>query len=302
MCRSRTSREPDDNGSIHPDFEEFFRMSFASDYLAQLERFAAHASLPRIRSLHLPPARPDSDGKGEFCALELADGSLGLSYVLLDDTLERLRGDARIGGLAGADALEIARHYAEGSGIEKTIGFAAANALTRCFYERAGFRPDNSADSIGQLQPVAGERIGMIGLFMPLLGRILESGAELTVVELRPELAGERDGYRVTLDAGELAGCSKVISTSTLLLNDTLDRMLACCQDARWFAMIGPSAGCLPDALFARGVSLLGGSWVDDRKNFIAALLSGEAHGGSASKYALTVDNYPGFDALLARL
>lgn len=277
-------------------------MSFASDYLAQLERFAERAPLPRIRALHLPPARPDSDGKGEFCALELDDGSLGVSYVLLDDTLERLRGAADDSGLAGAEALTVARRYASGSGIEKTLGFAAANALTRCFYDRAGFRPDNSADSIGQLQPVAGERIGMIGLFMPLLGRIVGAGARLTVVELRPELAGERDGYRVTLDAEELAGCSKVISTSTLLLNDTLDRMLACCKDARWFAMIGPSAGCLPDALFARGVTFLGGSWVDDRQEFIAALLSGESRGASASKYALSADNYPGFETLLARI
>jgi uncharacterized protein (DUF4213/DUF364 family) len=277
-------------------------MSFASDYIAQLERFAARSPLPRIRALHLPPARPGSDGKGEFCALELEDGSLGLSYVLLDDTLERLR-DGRDGlGLAGADALAVARHYANADGIEKTIGFAAANALTRCFYDRAGFRPDNSADSIGQLRPAAGERIGMIGLFMPLLGRILEAGAQLTVVELRPELAGERDGYRVTLDASELAGCGKVISTSTLLLNNTLDRMLACCKAARWFAMIGPSAGCLPDALFARGVTFLGGSWVDDRENFIAALLSGESRSTSASKYALNADNYPGFEALLAKI
>lgn len=277
-------------------------MSFARDYIAQLERFAARSPLPRIRTLHLPPARPDSEGKGEFCALELEDGSLGLTYVLLDDTLERLRGEAKTGGLTGADALEVARRYALGSGIEKTIGFAAANALTRCFYDRAGFLPDNSADSIGQLQPAAGERIGMIGLFMPLLGRIIDSGAQLTVVELRPELAGERDGYRVTLDASELAGCTKVISTSTLLLNDTLDRMLACCKDVRWFAMIGPSAGCLPDALFARGVTFLGGSWVDDREAFIAALLSGESRSNSARKYALNADNYPGFEALLARI
>lgn len=277
-------------------------MSFAADYIAQLERFAERAPLPRIRALHLPPARPGSEGKGEFCALELEDGSLGLSYVLLDDTLERLRNGSDGFGLAGADALAVARQYANDGGIEKTIGFAAANALTRCFYDRAGFRPDNSADSIGQLRPAAGERVGMIGLFMPLLGRILESGAQLTVVELRPELAGEREGYRVTLDAGELAGCTKVISTSTLLLNDTLDRMLASCKEARWFAMIGPSAGCLPDALFARGVTFLGGSWVNNRDDFVAALLSGESRGASADKYALSADNYPGFDALLAKI
>lgn len=276
-------------------------MSFSTDYLAQLERFAARGPLPRIRALHLPPAQPNADNRGEFCAVELDDGALGLSYVLLDDTLARLHDTAHPAALAGADALEVARRYAGGTGIDKTIGFAAANALTRCLYDRAGFRPDNSADSIGQLQPQAGESIGMIGLFMPLLGRILDSGAKLTVVELKAELAGEHAGYRVTTDAAELAGCTKVISTSTLLLNDTLDRMLACCRDARWIAMIGPSAGCLPDALFARGVTFVGGSWVTDRAAFIDALESGASRTASAEKYALTRANYPGFDALLAR-
>lgn len=277
-------------------------MSFAAEYIAQLESFAAHAALPRIRALHLPPARPNEDNRGEFCALELDDGSLGLSYVLLDDTLARLRDGADSFGLAGADALALARRYAGNEGLWKTLGFAAANALSRCLFDRAGFRPDNSADSIGQMNPQPGERVGMIGLFMPLLGQIIDSGARLTVVELKADLVGERDGYRVTLDPEQLADCGKVVSTSTLLLNDTLDRMLGCCRGAQWFAMVGPSAGCLPDALFARGVTLLGGSWVNDRDGFIAALKSGESRSDFASKYVLTADTYPGLDALLARL
>jgi hypothetical protein len=77
--------------------------------------------------------------------------------------------------------------------------------------------------------------------------------------------------------------------------------MIECCRNARWFAMIGPSAGCLPDALFARGVTLVGGSWINDRDGFTAALRSGESLGDYASKFALTVDSYPGFDALLSR-
>ena len=272
---------------------------FADDYLAQLERFAARSPLPRIRALHLPPAQPGSDGRGEFCAIELDDGSLGLSYVLLDDTLARLHAHPDLAALTGTDALALARRYASGSGIDKTIGFAAANALTRCLYDRAGFRPDNSADSIGGLQPAADEAIGMIGLFKPLVGRILASGAKLTVVELKAELAGEHDGYRVTTDAEALASCSKVVSTSTLLLNDTLDEMLAHCRQAQHFAMIGPSAGCLPDALFARGVTFVGGSWINDPAAFVDALRSG-ARSASASKSGLTRDNYPGFEALLA--
>lgn len=279
-------------------------MSFAADYLAQLEAFAAHGPLPRVRALHLPPPRAggcDGDNRGEFCALELDDGSLGLSYVLLDDTLARLRDGGEGADLAGADALALARRYASANSCARTLGFAAANALTRCLFDRAGFRPDDSRDSIGQMNPQAGEQIGMIGLFRPLLGRILASGARLTVVELRAELAGDDAGYRVTLDAGELAACSKVVSTSTLLLNDTLDRMLDHCRNARWFAMVGPSAGCLPDALFARGVTLQGGSWVKDRQGFVDALLRGETRSEFAGKFALTADSYPGFNTLLAR-
>jgi uncharacterized protein (DUF4213/DUF364 family) len=276
-------------------------MSFATEYLDQLSEFAKRSPLPRLRALHLPPAHAVHGHAGEFCAIELTDGSLGLSYVRLDDTLEQLRQAGTAFVLAGADALETARRFVSDTGPGKAIGFATANALSRSLFDRAGFRPADSGDSIGQLDPGQGESVGMIGLFRPLLGRVLESGARLTVVELKADLAGERDGYRVTLDASELAACSKVISTSTLLLNDTLDEMLAHCRKARWFAMIGPSAGCLPDGLFARGVTLLGGSWIEDREGFISALTSGEPHSEFTRKVALTRDTYPGWRELIRR-
>ena len=277
-------------------------MSFAAEYLAQLERFAARSPLPPVRALYLPPPPADPDDRGEFCAIELADGSLGLSYVLLDDTLARLRAAGSDLGLAGADALAVARRYATDAGIGRTLGFAAANALTRCLFDRAGYRPPASADSIGELDPQPGERIGMIGFFRPLLGRVLERGAELVVVELKPQLAGARDGYRVTLDAGELAGCSKVLSTSTILLNDTLDNVLVHCRHACRIALIGPSAGCLPDGLFARRVTFVGGNWVMERERFVDALVRGESQRGAAEKVALLTGEYPGFEALLGRL
>jgi uncharacterized protein len=258
--------------------------------------------VPRVRALHLPPEPAPGASRGEFCALELDDGSLGLSYVLLDDTLARLRELDPSLGLAGADALQVARRYIEGQGAQRTLGFAAANALTRCLYGRAGWRPAASVDSLGALDPRPGESIGMIGLFTPLLARVLASGARLTVFELKAHLAGQHEGWRVSLDADELRHCDKVISTGTLVLNDTLDSMLALCERARWIALIGPSMGCLPDALFARGVTLLGGSWVLEPEAYLDALRRGEQRAGLAQKVAITPADYPGFEALLARL
>jgi len=274
-------------------------MSFATEYLAQLQAFAATQTLPRIRALHLPPRQTITDNRGEFCALELEDGSIGQSYVLFDDSLQRLANGADIASLSGASALDVAQRYAGTDSAWATVGFAAANALTHCLFRRADFTPPASSDSVGDVQAEPGDHIGMIGLFKPLLPAILKSGAQLTVVELNPALAGAAEGYRVTLDASELTHCNKVVSTSTLLLNHTLDRMLAHCANAHRFAMIGPSAGCLPDALFARGVTLVGGSWVTDSRGFVDALLAGDSRHAFARKFALTPGNYPGYADLL---
>ncbi|HWI84682.1 Rossmann-like domain-containing protein [Ramlibacter sp.] len=279
-------------------------MDVAHELLALLERVAARTALPRVRGLLLPPAAAPSSIAGEFCAIELDDGSLGLSYVLLDESTRRLvaeRGDASL-GLAGADALAVARWFGEQPGARRALGFAAINALTRCLFDRAGFVPGPSGDSIGMLAPRPGDHIGMIGLFPPLVRPIVQAGARLTVVELRSELAGEGEGYRVTTDRHALATCSKVIATSTLLLNGTLDAMLAACSGARSFALIGPGAGCLPDPLFARGVTLVGGTWITDPGGFRAALAAGTPWTAAARKTAIRRDDYPGMGALLARL
>lgn len=277
---------------------------FADDALALLSAFAERTPLPRVKALHLPPPPPPGGLRGEFCALELDDGSLGQSYVLLGRTWEGLTERERAGrlaALAGQSPLAIAQGFRSADPLERTIGFAAMNALTRCLFDRAGWAPPESGDSIGGLDPQPGETIGMIGHFTPLMPRIVERGAKLLVIELRPELVGENGPVRVTLDDRELEACRKVLATGTLLLNDTLDRMLARCAHATHFAMIGPSVGCPPDPLFARGVTLLGGSWVTDPASFVRALAAGTPTGAFTRKFSLRAADYPGWSVLLAR-
>lgn len=275
--------------------------SIAEDLIACLEQACAVRPTPRIRAFHLPPASLAGTKDGEFCALELEDGAIGLTYVLLDDTLRQLVEADHGAQLAGGDALALARRCTASEPVQRALGFAAVNALSQSVMRRSGFEPDWATDSIGLMDPQAGDHVGMIGLFPPLVERILAADATLTVVELNPALAGERDGYRVTLDGNELASCNKVLSTSTVLLNDTVDRMLAQCRNARYFAMIGPGAGCLPDPLFARGVTLLGGTRVTDPQGFRGALAAGVSWGRFTRKYTIRREQYPGLAALLAQ-
>ena len=274
----------------------------ARETLALLSRAFEGRHVPRVRALDLPRQPWDGTKDGEFGALELDDGSLGLAYVLLDGTLAALAGSADGAALAGADALALAQDWAGATGARRTLGFAAVNALTRHLFDRAGYAPPPARDSIGGLDPQPGEHIGMVGLFPPLLRQVTACGARLTVLELDPALAGERDGVRVTLDPRELEGCDKLLSTSTVLLNDTLDAVLAHAGRASAVAMIGPGASCLPDALFAHGVTVLGGAWIEDGAAFKDALAAGTPWGRHARKFALARDGYPGLDALLARI
>ena len=315
-------------------------MSFATDLVTALERATAGQPIPRVRALHLPPPEAAASKNGEFCALELDDGALGISYVLLDDTLQRLIDSGDGGGIVGMDALELARAFAAplagaggrggagdggvgnlrtadagagnagagGAGarmadvaaahaLRRTLGFAACNALSRTVMDRMGFAPPRATDSIGGIAPQAGDHVGMVGLFSPLLKQVTAAGARLTVIELNPDYAGHYDGYRVTLDAAELEACNKVLSTSTILLNHTVDAMLAHCRRAERIVLIGPSAGCLPDPLFARGVTVVGGSWVTDRAGFIDALRRGDSWSAFAYKFALAAADWPGLPA-----
>ena len=274
-------------------------MSAAGELLALLQRAFERRAAPRVRALHLPPTPWNGRKDGEFGAIELDSGALGLSYLLLDDTLARIGPEGA--GVAGADALQLAQRWIDGSTpAQRALGFAAVNALSRELMDRAGYAPPDAPDSIGGLDPQPGEAVGMVGFFPPLARQVVARGATLTVLELRADLAGAHDGFRVTLDRTDLAPCTQVLSTSTVLLNHTLDDVLAACTSARQLVLVGPGAGCLPDPLFARGVTALGGTWIEDAAAFTGALASGGKWSAAARKVLLARDDWPGADALIA--
>jgi hypothetical protein len=266
--------------------------SIADALLLDLSRRLGDARTPRVKALHLPPVPWNGSKDGEFGALELEDGSLGLSYVLLDDSLASLAGGRQARDLAGADAMSIATQWRDGKGAARTLGFAAVNALSRHLFDRMGFVPPAATDSIGGLDPQPGEHIGMVGFFPPLVRQVTTLGARLTVLELRADLAGEHPGFTVTLDPADLRDCDKVLSTSTVLLNHTLDGVLANCRRARRIALIGPGAGCLPGVLFEAGVTTVGGTWITDGSGFKQALRQGAPWSACARKFAMSAADW----------
>jgi uncharacterized protein (DUF4213/DUF364 family) len=276
----------------------------------QLSTIARQHASPRVRRLHLPghALRPEAaagEHDAAFCAIELDDGAFGLSYVMLGDTLRGLlsaHGSARAAPLAGADPLALAARLQDGSAVERAIALAAINALTDSVWRRLGYEPPPAGNSLGDLALGPDDHLGMIGFFPPLVQRMAEAGGCLSVVEMNATMvARQRERYpqiTIGLDRALLADCTAVVGTSTMLLNHTLDEMLAAAPRATRFAVIGPSAGLWPDALFERGVTLLGGTRVTDPPAFAAAMARGESFSASTRKFAIARADWPGWRTL----
>jgi uncharacterized protein (DUF4213/DUF364 family) len=281
----------------------------ASALLSQLESIATRFPPPRVARLHVPADAPD-DASGpkdaKFCAIELEDGAFGLSYILLGDTLDALTHAHSSGAvlpLAGADPLVLARRFSGGSLVERAVALAAINALTDSVWRQVGYAPPAARNSLGDVQLDATDHLGMIGFFPPLVRQVQALGARISVLELDDAMVRRQrerfPGVHITLERAALAACNKVVGTSTMLLNDTLDAMLAAAPQAQDFAVIGPSAGVWPDALFARGVTLLGGSRVADGAAFVDAMARGASWSAAAAKFAISRTQWPGWQALL---
>jgi uncharacterized protein (DUF4213/DUF364 family) len=277
-------------------------MNFAEELLAITDAIVATLPMPVVTRIHIPPYRLRPGRECEFAAVQLADGSTGMAFTLLDDALSQVQVAREDKSLIGMAPDQLARWFASSHMADRVLGLAAINAITRHFFRRARFAPDYATNSFGSLDLGPGDRLGMIGYFGPLVDRCRDKGIALTVLELDEALVQDAAGIEVTLDPTRLAACNKIVSTSTILLNGTLESVLALAAHAENFVIVGPSAGCVPDPLFTRGVSTVGGAEVIDPETFMHACKALEPWGDSTRKYCIQRgQGYPGFAALLER-
>ncbi len=270
-------------------------MTIADDLYHQVQAIDRDIELPAVRSFHLPPAQPidpdDPYGPSRICnnfaALILADGTVGMTYTAIDDALAGLQRELPRLVLAGKPVIEVASLYRQAPGWQRSLGLSAINAISQYVLGRDRARWHDNPDTLAMLDIQAGDNIGMVGLFGRLVDPIRQAGATLTVIELDPRHVRREPGLIVTLDPAELAGCNKVLITGTTLLNLTLDSLLERLTHAQCIAVIGPTASCLPEPLFARGVTRVGGAHIESIDQFMALWRSAGRWRESGTRYRI---------------
>lgn len=230
----------------------------------------------------------------EFFCIQLEDGSCGISFVLLPDHAIQRYAMAASSDYQGTPLLDLVNGFGSVDPVTNMIGLAAVNAVCQSVMRQTGYPLDTATDSVGELRINGMDHVGMVGLFRPIIKEILETGAQLTILEQNQSLILKYPEYNITTNVEELRQCGKILCTSTVVYNNTLDSILDNCSQNARISIIGPTAGYFPDPLFDQGVDFVGGTFIEDGDLFMKNLRDKTKWGISAKKISFSRHDYKG--------
>jgi hypothetical protein len=189
-----------------------------------------------------------------YTLVEINDGSAGLAWTpdkKQSGSCTHLR---KAGSLVGTDAGELLTWLASENYLERAVGLATFNALNS--------KIDRSLlheESISLLKLQATDHVAMVGYFAPLIPKIKKTGCELTIIELD----GDKPGV-IAVGPGmkALSVCDVAIITSTSIINNTINELLAALSGSRAAVMLGPSTPVCPEAFVGTEITQLSGAYV----------------------------------------
>ena len=270
-------------------------MSLKDEFRRMVNELTTKFTLPPIENIFFPPFYKGGQPKdAQFMAISLEGGATGISFVLLPD--EKMEEYTALQPLAFVkkNPLGFANEFGNDDPIKEMISLASINAICQHVMRETNFAVDSATDSLGLLSISAGDRVGMVGLFSGLIKTIKKVGAELVVIEKNDQLIQKYPNLPITLDATKLSTCNKILCTSTTILNNSLDEILAYCSPDAFVSIIGPTAGYFPDPLFARGVDVVGGRIVKNGAQFMQLLKERKRWGDATQMTCFQKESYVG--------
>jgi uncharacterized protein (DUF4213/DUF364 family) len=270
-------------------------MSLRDEFKKMVNQLTTKFMVPPIADIFLPPFHKGGQpNDAQFMAISLEGGATGISFVLLpDDKMEEytaLQPQAFVAKSPRGFALE----FGSDDPIKEMISLASINAICQHVMGETHYAIDSATDSLGLLAVSEGDRIGMVGLFSGLIEPIKKAGGQLVVIEKNEQLIQKFPDLPITLDATKLSACNKILCTSTTILNNSLDEILAHCSPDAFVSIIGPTAGYFPDPLFARGVDVVGGRVVKNGALFLKLLAERKRWGEVTQRICFQKKTYAG--------
>jgi len=189
-----------------------------------------------------------------YAAVRSVSGAIGLAAMLPLVTQDCRALDRS--GFAGRSLAELLWLLKKGSNpLQRSLGLACANAVLNYGQDLPG------QDALDLMHITAEDRVCMVGRFPPLVSRLEQTGAKISILEKEPSRGGILDPAE---QSRSLQACTVAIITATTILNGTIEQVLESLRSPRHVAVLGPSTPLCPEAFRDTPVNHLGGSLVKD--------------------------------------
>ena len=238
-----------------------------------------------------------------FTGVKLSNGTAGTSATPIKSIPEAVCCPSSAmampfpGRLRGCAAADLAREALSGHGIRRTVGIATVNALADYCWQRRP-HPDvelrHGVDAFDATEIRHGDRVVVVGAFVPFLKELKRRGQAFLVLEQDPATlkADELPFFRPAEQAAEiLPNADVVLITGSTLVSNTLEHLLVLARPDARVTVVGPTVGMLPDAFLARGANVLGCVRITEPDPFLDLLAEGGSgyhfFGRSAQKLVL---------------
>jgi uncharacterized protein (DUF4213/DUF364 family) len=221
-----------------------------------------------------------------YTGITLESGHAGLCHTLSHEMPPYCcQVNKRAGKIRGSKVIDIVKMARSWDVNESVLGFATLNALSQKFFDEVKSPFDiRSSNFINELRVKSSDTVVMVGSLHPFIKPLRKKAKELYIIERSPLLRDEGT-FPDTAAEDLLPQADVVVATGSSLANGTIDRILELSNKASEFALVGPSATVIPNPLFDRGVTAIGGVKILDGDKMIQIIAEG---GGTPQLKSIT--------------
>ncbi|MCW4017199.1 MAG: DUF364 domain-containing protein [Candidatus Bathyarchaeota archaeon] len=213
-----------------------------------------------------------------YTAVKLSSGHAGLCYTFETEVAQAMSHCQKTnfaGTIAGTPACKVAEKAKSWDVNESILGLATLNALSQIAIEK---NPDNytffNGDALDHIKLTKEDTVALVGCIKPFIKPIQEKVKKLYVLE-RTVSRREEGILPDTACDQILPTADVVLITGTAIANGTIDHLLNSSTKAKEIAIIGPSAGILPEVLFEHGATIIGGVKIIDTDKMMQIVSEG---------------------------
>ena len=203
-----------------------------------------------------------------YTAVVTTDGGIGIAYTYFADKKSCMVLNEAI-DYEGRPAIALLEKIKSESPIERSMALALVNALN---YQHALQLPEDENNEImfEQFKITKGTKVAMVGYFGPLIKRFEQREAALDILDQSRGLGRKADFFKKLKNWADV-----LFLTSTSILNNSTEEILANVHAKVKTLMLGPSTPMVAEAFAHLPVHMLAGTVPLDRENLIKAVRHG---------------------------